>query len=266
MIITGALRAAQLGALGYLNNPFVLWDDDIATVAATNGTETGGPESNVTDPSTAKYCYPSVSGGEYRLEFTTSGAIRCVGLAAHNLTGATVDLDYWDGAAWVTLSSHTPANNDAILWRFDAQNPAKWSINISSASEQPALGRLMAGTELVIPRRLYQGYAPPITPTIVQAASNVSDGGHYLGGAAFERGSSVNVGVGNIAPDFIRGASFKSFMTHFNRGNPFFWAWRPNKYGDAFYAWRSGSALVPQNTGPLDLMGFSMAMRLHHDP
>ena len=267
MIVTTAARAGQLGALGYLDNPFIFWNDLIATVTATNGTEDGGPAVNLTDRSTAKFCYPSEDSGEYRVEFTTSAAIRCVALASHNLAGATVDLEYWTGAAWVTLSSHAPADNNAIVWRFASQNPAKWSINIASAPVQPALAVLMAGDDLVIPHRLYQGYAPPITPNLVEMVSNVSEGGHYQGGAAIERGSAATANIRLIRPDFIRGAEFTGFMSHFNHGDPFFWGWRPNKHAsDIFYAWRAGGVLAPPNAGPTDFMSISLPMRFHHDP
>ena len=48
---------------------------------------------------------------------------------------------------------------------------------------------------------------------------------------------------------------------------PQFWAWRPGKYGDLFYAQRQagGGALAPVNSGPRDLMSFDLPMRLFHD-
>jgi hypothetical protein len=57
-----------------------------------------------------------------------------------------------------------------------------------------------------------------------------------------------------------------AFQTAFNDGVGFFWAWRPTKYGDLFYAWRQGEAIVPTNSGPADFMAFNMGMRLYDQP
>ena len=122
------------------------------------------------------------------------------------------------------------------------------------------------GTVTQVQQRLYQGYTPPIVPTNVLLQSNVSQGGNALGAVVTRRGSSLRADIEHVEPTFIRGADFKGFMRHHNDGKQFFWAWRPTKYDDLFYAWREGDTLAPTNSGPAALMSFTMGLRCYDNP
>ena len=79
------------------------------------------------------------------------------------------------------------------------------------------------------------------------------------------QGSAISAAIQYLPPSFLRGAKWQDFQNRFNEGQGTFWAWRPGKYGDLHFGWRAGSPIVPQNSGPLDLMSVQMNLRLYDD-
>lgn len=271
-IVTQPYRASALATAGRTNNPFFLFDNLITAYTAPDGAQSGGPVANLSSPATAKYVFPTANAdGTYRIQFTASGGLSCVGLASHNLAtvGATVQIQYQSGSSWIDSGAGTvtPSDNQAIVWRFAERTATNWRVLISgSPSSQPIFAILQAGIELIIEQRVYTGYAPPIRPNRVAIETNVTEGGHYTGAAVSRTGSTTSVSFTHIEPTFIRGDTFKSFITHFNSARPFFWAWRPTQYDEVFYSWREGNSLQPQNSGPQRFMSFGLSMRLHDEP
>lgn len=274
-IVIGATRAAELATADQTNNPFFLWDNLITTYTAPSGTEAGGPIANLSSPATAKYVYPTTSGGGvYQIRFQCSGAISAVGLASHNLgtLQATVRIEYSDdgGSTWTDAGAGVvnATDDQAIIWRFDEQTHADWRISMYSlgVAGQPALAVLYAGAEMIMPLRMFQGYASPLRPNNVRVQSNVSEGGHFMGVAVTKAGSSIDIPFDLVKNTFVRSATFLGFITHYNETRPFFWAWRPTAYSDAFLCWRAGDTLQPVNTGPTDRTSFSLQVRAYDDP
>lgn len=270
MIVYSVARSADLEVQSEENNPLVLWSNDAGSYAVAAGTESGGPAANLASDGTYSFCYPTVSSGEYIITFTTTEDVTAVAIAAHNFgtIGATVAVEYNDGG-WVDCGagSVTPTDNQAIMWRFMPNSATSWRLRITgSVSAQPAIAILWAGAELVFPRRFYAGYEPPIRPNNSSAMSNVSMGGQYWGASVVTAGSTTSIEIQHLPPTFIRGADFLSFYDRHKAAGTFFFAWRPMKYGDLFYAWSDGTAMRPRNMGVKDLMSISMPLRFYDDP
>jgi len=268
-------RAADLAAHELQHNPLIVWEQLAASAATGVGTQVE-TAANALDPATYNFwaATPNVSdAAALDLTLAAGAAVNFVGLAAHNLAdiGATVTLQYSTdgGSSWTDSAAPavTPADNRAIGFRFAVSTAADWRLAISDAADDAVIGVALAGREIVIERRLYQGYAPPLTPNRVELLSNISEGGHFLGNSAMRTGSQVTASLSHVTPSQIRSAAWLAFQQAFNAGTPFFWAWRPGKYGDLFYAQRQagGGALAPVNSGPRDLMSFDLPMRLFHD-
>ena len=265
-IETEAVRAAQLVGAALENNPVILWRNLSGALSSPDGFESDGALANALDPITGSYALPSVVSGAAQMTWGTA-TLNSVAIAAHNLgtLGATVAIEFSDdgGSNWTSVASVSPNSDDAVLFRFEEQVHDDWRLSITSISSgQPSIGVLTAGLELVVERPLYQGYAPPLTPTNITLQANVSEGGNYLGAAVVRRGSSAKATLDRLSEAFLRSDAWAEFQAHFNDGNPFFWAWGPAKYGDCHYAWRSGGPAVPSNTGPLDLMSVGLSMQL----
>jgi hypothetical protein len=256
------------------NNPFFAYANvGSATVTTATGTEVN-TAANAASGATYNFWKATPSGGVAVLQFVFASAVSVnfVGLAAHNLGTVTarVKVRYSTdgGSNWtdVLAGQDTPTDNQAIGFRFRAVSAAQWQIYIDQADSDVVVGVAVLSSVIQMPRRIYKGYTPPLTPTDVSLQSNVSEGGHYLGSSVERRSSSASAEFTYVTPVFLRSASWLAFQAHFNEGGAFFWAWRPSKYEDLFYAWRSGGVAVPVNAGVLDLMNVTLDMRFYDEP
>ena len=274
-IATAPSRASILA--DQVNNPFVA-HVNVGAGATLAGTSTvaGGGASNAVNGNTYSYWIPDVTSSSANLRFTfgTARTVSFAAIEAHNLADydATISVQRSTdgGTTWVDAGAGavTPTDNRAIAWRMVAigNDAANWRFQITglTSGDDIAIGVAFLGDEIVIPRRLYQGFAPILTPTEVGLQSNVSVGGHLLGSSVVQQGSTLQADISNIDPAFLRGATWLDFQRAFNRGAPAFFAWRPTKYGtDLHYIWRDGQEIRPVNSGPRDLMSLQIAARAY---
>jgi hypothetical protein len=267
-IYTTTARANALASAGQSNNPFVTAVQPSGTYSTGNGTQVQAAANAVTGSTFDQWtATPDGSGfAAWKVDFGTDRSPTFVGIAAHNISdvGGSVTVQHSsDDIIWSTLHTETPSDNAAIGFRFSATTDRYWRILLSGLSGDVSIGVIWIGAEIIIPRRIYQGYAPPITPNVVELTNNVSEGGQLLGTDYAERGSIWQASLQHIEPSFIRGATWLAFQNHWNRGGGSFWAWRPTKYGDLLYSCRQGNAIAPTNSGPKDYMSFDVAGRAY---
>lgn len=271
MITTSSARRIELANQGMTNNPFVAWNN-IGAGATLAGTAVfaGGERSNAITGSTYDKWRPNVTDdiANLRFDFGVSTQIGFAAIAAHNadLFGATVLVQSSsDASTWVTVASAI-ATSGTMAFRFTgAARYWRFLFNDLTAGDALSVGVAFLGSELIIPRRLYQGFAPVITPTEVQLQSNVSVGGELLGSSVITKGSRLSFDISLVPAAFVRGATWKDFQTSFGVGRGFFLGWRPQKYPqDIHYCWRDGGVIRPENTGPLDLMNIALAARVYN--
>lgn len=277
LVITSG-KAALLAAEGYTNNPMIFWENVIqeATASTNNGTEIE-PAANAQTPSTYDVWVSDVPGTGTNLlfEFPTAMSATAFAVVGHNVSdlGGTLRLQYNnDGTGtggWTTVAVVTPSDNTPIMAWFETGTNEFWRVRITNCTGEVEVAAVMLGDAMSIPQRIYQGYAPPIVPNIVQSNSNRTQGGAYVATAYEEKGSEATADITYVEDTFIRGDDFKGFMRHFNQGQPFMWAWRPTKYDtDIFYANRADRAgtVMPQNSGPNALMSFQLGMHFYDKP
>jgi hypothetical protein len=273
-IAISSAKWADLSAQGYLNNPFVAWENlGAATTLSGTAVVTGGDRANSVSGSTYDKWRPDVTTAEALLKFDFGSAtsIDFASIGAHNAFtyAASVVIEYSADDVTYTdcgAGSVTPSDNRVIAWRFATVSARYWRFKFTglTSGDDLSVGVAFLGVELVIPRRFYQGFSPVLTPTDVQLQSNVSVGGHLLGGSVISRGSTISASISNIDASFIRGASWLAFQTAFGEGQGFFFAWRPEKYAsDVYYCARSGDVIRPENTGPRDLMSVQIDARVY---
>lgn len=271
-ILIDPVVATALATAGTSNNPIVSYanEADNGTLSTTNGTELEPAALAGTGTTYDRWIATASGGGLAHLELALGSAtsLSFCAIAAHNIgtIGASVRAQYSTdgGSTWFDSGAGpaTPTDDQAIAFYFDAVSAQHWRFRVFDAgSNDVEIGVAHFSNPITIEQRLYQGYAPPITQNVVDLQSNVSEGGNLLGSAAVRKGSTATASLTHIDPTFVRGAEWKGFQAHFNEGGGVFWAWRPTKYGDFFYAWRQGSAIAPANSGPKDYMEFSMDMR-----
>lgn len=276
-IVISSARASALAAAGESNNPFVAWNN-VGAAAVLGGSTvlTGGERANAVSGSTYDKWRPAASGSNKTLsfDFTTPVTISFAAIAAHNLftLGGAASVQWSDdNVSWSAggAGTITPTDNSPMAWRMDTAATARryWRFVFTGVdgAELLSVGVAFMGSELVIPRRFYQGFSPVLTPTEVELQSNVSVGNELLGSSVIGRGSTLQATVNNVPATFVRGASWLSFQRHFNDGGGAFFGWRPEKYADDLhYIWRDGSTIRPTNSGPRDLMTIEMAARVYN--
>lgn len=275
--MTVVISAGYASSIGdEANNPHILWDDlgATGTWSTTNGTDIEPPSLLSTgttyDPYIATAVFNAVN---VQLVLPSAQSVTCIAVAAHNVgtLGGFIGVQYStdSGSTWSDAGTAiAPDDNRSIMWLFD-EPPATdyWRIvAFAIGANDLEIGVAFVGNPIVIPRRIYQGYAPPTTPNMVSLQSNVSEGNHLLGSAEIREGSKATANLTNVSPAFLRADSWTDFQSHFNRGGGLFWAWRPTDYPDAFYAWRDGATLAPTNSGPAAFQSFDLSMRFYDDP
>lgn len=273
-IATSAARAAALATSGETNNPFVGSAKLTGTASTSVGTEVLPAANAATGTTFDPWLATPASGAvAWQLVLPSAASPNFAAIAAHNLTGreASVRLQYStnSGSSWTDCGAGivTPANNEAVGFRFSGITADYWRFYVTGATGNISIAVCWIGDDLIIPQRIYQGYRPPLSPTAVDLNTNVSEGAHLLGSAVTERGSTFQAGFSHISPAFLRGAAWSAYQRAWNGGQPAFWAWRPTKYGDLFYAWRTqqSGVIAPENTGPNELMGFTVSGRAYHE-
>ena len=275
-IVMSNVRAIELVADGFRNNPFVAWDN-LGRTATLSGTTpvAGGERANAVTGSTYdKWRAVEVSGAAVlTFDFGSPVTISFAALASHNAGTLGAAVSVRNSAGNVTYADAgagavSPSDNSPIAWRMSPVATARrywqfWFTGIPTGQQINA-GVAFFGNELVIPRRLYQGFAPVMTPTEVQLQSNVSIGGHLLGSSVISRGSRLSADITYVPAEFIRSAEWLAFQKTFGEGKGFFFGWRPDKYPqDLHYCARDGEVIRPSNTGPRDLMGINFSARVY---
>ena len=274
MVITSPVASA-LSSAGTSNNPLIFWDalgGGSGTWFTSTGTEVNSAAYAGTG--TTYDAWTATPNGSnqaaLRLDFGSAQDVEFAAITAHNLSdvGATVRIDSSpDGSIWTIRSdTDTPSDNQAIGFYFTSASARYWRVWITNATDDVSIAVAVFGSPITMEQRIYQGYAPPITETSVDLQSNVSEGGNLVGSSVVRSGSSASVNFTYLDPATLRGATWKAFQRHFNEGGGFFWAWRPTKYDDLFYAWRMGKTIMPANSGPKDYMSLGMEMRLYDNP
>lgn len=273
MIALSPARAAALTLAGQENNPFVAWDNLAKTATLSGSTPApDGAYANAVSGCTFDYFTPTTGAGtvDFRVKFTSPRAITFAGIASHNLgehgISAYVEYSTNNGASWTDGGAGviSPTDDNPIAWRMSGDATADfWRVRLigGSALKVPSLGVVFFGDDLVIPTRFYQGFRPIITPTEVALQSNVSIGNHLLGSTVVYSGSTVDVPLTLLKPEFVRGP-WKPFQAAFNAGTGCFIGWRPEKYeADLYFGWRDGGVIRPENSGPKDYMSVNFSMR-----
>lgn len=276
-LVISPAKAVDLRQRSVENNPIVAHDNrgraSGSSVASSPAATTDGAAENAFAGDTYAYWVPDTTGvTSATLTATLSAAVALdfAAIEAHNLGtfGATVSVEYStdSGTTWVEIGAvQTLSDDDPVGWYFSETSADMWRLNVSgfTAGDAIAVGVCFFGDALMMERPFYQGFTPPIAINDVDLLNNVSAGNHLLGNSVVRKGLKISASIDRLSSEFIRGDAFQAFVEAFNNGTPFFFIWRPTKYEDFRYCWRSGDTIKPTNSGPVDLMGFSMNMRAY---
>lgn len=235
-----------------------------ATISASSAAT--GYDANLTDDKqTWTYWRPTAVPAWWQANFTAS-AISYVGIAAHNLgsIGGTVQLQEWNGSAWVALmSSHAPTDDSAILFLFAKRTTDRIRIQFNAAV--PTVGIIMVGAVNELPTKArFTGSLPFNEATVTTYADTISDGGHVLERFALRKAAPVEMTLVNLGEGY-GGAGLQSLAQALQDG-PAFFADRPQDYPASVVFGRITEPLQAKRARPvyskardltLKIMGFA---------
>ena len=199
-----------------------------------------------------------------RFDLATSSTVNFVAIAAHNLSGQEISIEYstTDGGALTVIESITPTSNEPFMITFDDIEAREIAIVATFAGDRE-IGVISAGEYLQMPYPIYGGHKPIDLSNQTTYQTNTSDSGQFLGRNVIRRGVSTSYNFKHLSEDFVYGdfSLFKSSAVE----NPFFIKWRPDRYETTAYGFTTKDISIKNMGGANSLMEASFTMRGHRD-
>ena len=236
------------------NAGVVGWQNIANTANATVTSETAaGPLSNVFNDSTA-FFWQASSTATQTITITAGGVpVDYIGIARHNLTGATVEIKY-DG---VTIIPATAIDSQSTMFLTAEASPTTITITIAGATTAPKIAVLRAGLSIRLQRNIYVGHTPITYGRNRIEVSAMSENGEYLGRILRGETRSTEVTLQNLTPDWYRAYLDPWIASR----EPCFFAWRPVDYpAEVNYCWIEGDTR-PVNSRSNGMMDVSFNLK-----
>ena len=188
--------------------------------AAPNNTLTYEKWKADTLPATWEYDHGSSAAVDY-----------CV-IGAHNIgtTGASVAVQYYNGASWVDLIVSTTLSSDMPVFAiFDETTAQRWRVSVSG-SLAPKLGVIKFGKALQMPRPIFGDHSPLDYGRVTTMRTNESVTGEFLGRTKLRNSLQTSFDWQHITRAWVD-ANWKDVQLALEE-EPFFIAWRPGGYSE----------------------------------
>ena len=237
-----------------------IWRKPGATVTASSE-ETDFPASAAAQELTYEFWRPTSLPATWEVDAGEPVTVDYCGIASHTLAGNTVEVQYFDGDDWQTVSDVVPGDDTPLMFLFEPTEAARWRIRISGG-DVPSVGVVFFGRTLAMQRSIYGGHSPLNLSRSTTREPNRSDRGQWLGLSLVRRGVSTDYSWQNLTAAWYR-ENFDPFVEYATQSRgTFFIAWRPNKFPDEVgYCWVDQDDIQPSNMGQRDLMQVDMTVR-----
>jgi hypothetical protein len=182
-----------------------------------------------------------------------------MGLARHNLSGATVSVEEFDGSDWnEVFAEQVLGSNAPAIMRFSSTAASGFRLKIQNAAEEPEIAILYVGELLELQRRIYVGHTPITYGRQTTVQSGRSENGNYLGRVILQERLATSVQLENLTPNWYR-ETMEPFVIS-AKALPFFYSWRPTTYPDEVgFCWLTNDA-VPVNQRANGMMSISLEL------
>ena len=233
------------------------WLSTGTMTASTTGTGylATGPNNSLTYERWA----PTAIAAQLTLTFGSAQSITCAAIAAHTLTGSTVSLQSWNGAAWVdVVAGAVIADNSPIMWIFPAVSATQFRVNITASPGLPQIGVFRVGNPLQMPMSIFSGHMPIKYGRQTALRSNRSETGEYLGRTK-QRASLAT----DFQWDYLPRAWMETNWVPFQQAieaETFFVAWRPLDSQTVGYC-QTDATPGASYMGTLDFMTAKLSVR-----
>lgn len=252
-----------------LDHPVIGWSTALnsGNVIATSS-DANHPVSNLANPAThltwrasgdspaPTYQYITVTG--YNDDFDYAA------IARHNLgtLQIPISIGYMDNSS---PQVYVPIINDTILaddgpalFRFTAQSLNNLTIRLQAGSLAAEIAVAYCGKLLVLPRKVYQGFAPITYARVAKVTNGRSEAGNFLGRIVLQEFAKNTMPLSLIDPTYFRD-HIASFLID-SKENPFFIAWRPQTYPNEVGYCHMTNDPLPTNEAPHGLIAMQFEM------
>lgn len=234
-----------------LTHARILWDNLPGTITASSEAD-GRAAERAGQIDTASWWEPTAAPGWWQITYAQPQEVDAVGIAAHELDGATVTVEGAVGSSWVELIEVTPTDRSALLLMFSAIEVEAVRITISAVRR---IGVIYTGLVLVMPVDGYVNMGALDLGRTAVLTSYVSEGGQLLKRYIQRTGLSGSAAWQDLPEPWYR-AEFDPFVLR-AMTEPFFMAYRPRRgLRDCVYAWVD-APIVPARMGVQNLMTVS---------
>lgn len=231
---------------------------------ASAGLPVAAPRADAITESTAEYWQPESVPDTLRATMASTEIADVCFIGAHTLgtAGAALAVQYYDGAAWQTITTVTPTDDQPFMVLFPRRTATGWGIQVTGAVAQ--IGLAWIGPRFIIPGGVQPDYQPIWATRRVEKFPGVSRRGHFTGQRIERVGASVSASFMPLDHDFAL-YTMADFRQHFNEGRAFIWAPAPGVFSrDVAYVWAAdGETLGHSILAGGDLVTFSMRMEAY---
>lgn len=201
---------------------------------------------------------PSAVPATWEYNHGSAQTVDYAAIAGHTLTGCTIRIEYWTGAAWAARSPDTLiADNGPIFCIFAQTSAQRWRVNVLSGTA-PEIAVIRFGRALQIERPIFGGHTPMDFSRQTVLRSNRSETGENLG-----RTKQRTMYSTSFSWDYLTTAWMEANWITLQKAieaEPFWIVWRPLDRGHVGYC-QTDQVPVPSNMGVRDFMSVELSVR-----
>lgn len=236
------------------NHARILYDSVLLNASISSNV--GSSPSFVLIPNTAqRWTFTATTNNEIIFTLPANTNIDTVCIGAHNLSGATISVDY-DPAASGYLPFHAdvnPATGDAIMLHISsAVSVTKLKITITGLTGSFFIGSIYAGIALQMQRPFFAGHTPAVLARQADYYSSMSESGNFIGVEVRRRALETNADWSNLSDAWYR-QYFVPFLAS-AEVLPFYFAWNLKQYPTDVAYCKNITNISPSYSGTRDLM------------
>jgi hypothetical protein len=252
-----------------LDHPIIGWSNAATSsnITATSS-HSDHPALNMSNPATHLFWRASGDSPAPTYQYITitgySDNFDYAAIARHNLgtLQIPISIGYMDTSsppAFVQLISDTILADDGpALFRFTEQTLPNLTIRLQAGSLAAQIAVTYCGKLLVLPRKVYQGYAPISHARIAKVTNGRSEAGNFLGRIVTQEFVKDTMPLSLIDPTYFRD-HIAAFLID-SKERPFFIAWRPQTYPLEVGYCHMTNDPQPVNEAPSGLIAMQLEM------
>jgi len=216
-----------------LNYARIGYENTLLNGSATATSDTVG-SANMLTPSTYDKWRPVLDPSDCTL-IGVSKLCNYVGIAAHNLSGATIVVNISNGGALTEIYNGVAPSNKPLRIGFTESTYDRVFIDVSGTTVAE-IGVVYLGKELEMMRPNYSGYSPATLSSKDVFTPQMSDGGQFLGKQLVRKGFATQANFQHLTYEWYE-SEFQPFVEA-AKTTPYFWAWNLQEHpNEIVFGW-----------------------------